>query len=192
MMLRSPRSIRADALVRAVLAAEWPLPVSTGVVEERAGMPRDPVVLRMLNRLASAGKAEKMTVADVKSLYWRLAAPPQVLIAPKLDAPEEITIAVTAEDIRLGEPHSAWRDPVCRAVCRLLGAPVASDMAGTRVSVGADGLDIWPEHGGDAATYLLPDEAIAFIEAFDIAGAGGVTPITFTARRRTEARRGRR
>jgi hypothetical protein len=81
MTLRSPRSIRADALVRAALAAAWPLPVPTGTVEERVGMPRDPVVLRMLNRLAASGKAEKMTVPDVKSLYWRLAAPPQVLLA---------------------------------------------------------------------------------------------------------------
>jgi hypothetical protein len=81
MTLRSPRSIRADALVRAVLAAEWPYPVKTGTVEARAGMPRDPVVLRMLNRLAASGEAEKITRLDVKSLYWRLAAPPQVLLA---------------------------------------------------------------------------------------------------------------
>jgi hypothetical protein len=102
---------------------------------------------------------------------------------PASPAPGEITVAVTAEDIRLGEPRSAWRDPVCRAVCRLLGAPVASDMASTRVSVDAAGLDIWPEHGSDATTYLLPDKAVAFLEAFDLAGAAGVAPLTFTARR---------
>ena len=45
MNVRSPRSMRADALVRAVLAAEWPLPLPTGMFEERIGMPRDPVVL---------------------------------------------------------------------------------------------------------------------------------------------------
>jgi hypothetical protein len=98
-------------------------------------------------------------------------------------APGQITVTVTAEDIRLGEPRSAWRDPVCRAVCRLLGVPVASSMAGTRVSIDASGLDIWPEHGHAAdATYLLPDEAVAFLEAFDVTGEAGVTPLTFTAR----------
>ncbi len=81
MTLRSPRSVRADALVRAVLAAEWPYPVKTGMVEKRAGMPGDPVVLRMLNRMAHAGEAEKIARVDVKFLYWRLTAPPQVLLA---------------------------------------------------------------------------------------------------------------
>ena len=77
MTLRSPRSLRADALVRAVLVAEWPMPVPTGEVEERVGMPGDPVVLRMLNRLASLGKAEKLNVPDMKSRYWRLASCPE-------------------------------------------------------------------------------------------------------------------
>jgi hypothetical protein len=97
--------------------------------------------------------------------------------------PDEITVTVTGEDIRLGQRRSAWRDPICRAVCRLLGVPVASQMAGARASVDASGLDIWPEHGPGAATYALPGEAIAFLEAFDVAGAGGVSPFTFTARR---------
>jgi hypothetical protein len=85
MMLRSPRSIRADALVRAVLAAEWPYPVKTGTVQERAGMPGDRVVLRMLNRMAAGGEAEKISRVDVKSLYWRLTAPPGVLLALEPD-----------------------------------------------------------------------------------------------------------
>lgn len=97
--------------------------------------------------------------------------------------PDEITVTVTAEDIRVGEPKSAWRDAVSRAVCRLLGVPVAEDMASTRVSVDAAGLDIWPEHGNNAVTYLLPDEAVLFLETLDTAGPAGVTPITFTVRR---------
>jgi hypothetical protein len=104
---------------------------------------------------------------------------------PPARPPAEITITVTSEDIRLGEPRSAWRDPVCRAVCRMLGAPVAAAMADTRVSIDAAGLDIWPEPGSpDAAlatTYVLPDDAIAWLEAFDVAGPAGVTPATFTA-----------
>jgi hypothetical protein len=96
--------------------------------------------------------------------------------------PGEITVTVTAEDIRLGEPRSAWRDPICRAVCRLLGAGVAVQMADARVSIDAAGLDIWPEHGHVAATYALPDDAIAFLEAFDAAGPAGVGPFSFTAR----------
>lgn len=93
---------------------------------------------------------------------------------------QELTITVTSEDIRLGEPNSAWRDPVCRAVCRLLGAPVAIDLMDARASVDASGLDIWAETGSDSVTYLLPDEAVAFLEALD-AGAD-VRPFTFTAR----------
>ena len=76
MTLSSPRSRRADALVRAALAAEWPLPVPTRVVEERLGMPGDPVVWRMLARLARRGDAERLTVPDLKSRYWRLSVPP--------------------------------------------------------------------------------------------------------------------
>ena len=40
----------------------------------------------MLNRLASPGEAEKLTVADMKSRYWRLAAPPHPLPVPELGA----------------------------------------------------------------------------------------------------------
>ncbi|MBO0879977.1 MAG: hypothetical protein J2P17_06340 [Mycobacterium sp.] len=76
--LRSPRSVHADALVRAVLAAEWPLPLATGLIGERVGLPGDPVVLRMLNRLASRGEAEKFTFADKRSCYWRLATDEEV------------------------------------------------------------------------------------------------------------------
>jgi hypothetical protein len=102
---------------------------------------------------------------------------------PAGPAPEEITIAVTAEDIRLGEPHSGWRDPICRAVCRLLGVPVADDVADMRVSVDGAGLDIWTEAGDDAVTYLLPDDAVAFLEAFGLDGPAGLGPVTYTARR---------
>lgn len=94
--------------------------------------------------------------------------------------PAEITVTVTAEDIRLGVPGSALCDPICRAVCRFLGTPVFDDMARSRVSIDASGLDIWPDHGNEAVTYELPDEAVTFLETFDITGSAD--PITFTAR----------
>jgi hypothetical protein len=99
--LRSPHSLRADALVRAVLVAQWPLPVPTGEIEERVGMPGDPVVLRMLNRMASLGKAEKLNVPDMKSRYWRLASRPESPLAP---GPQADVEAMTARPVQPRQP----------------------------------------------------------------------------------------
>jgi hypothetical protein len=100
--------------------------------------------------------------------------------------PAAITVTVTPGDIRAGERRSPWRDPVCVAVCRMLGTTVATLMADARASIDGGGLDIWPEPGTpgwqDATTYVLPDEAIAWLEAFDAGGPDAVAPVTFTAR----------
>jgi hypothetical protein len=98
MTLRSHRSIRADALARAALASAWPQPLPTGVIAERIGMPGDPVVLRMLHRLAASGTAEKTTRTDMKSLYWRLTAAPQDLLAPAASAAPGAATARSRKD----------------------------------------------------------------------------------------------
>lgn len=80
----SPLSADATDLILAVLASEYPLPVSTGTVEDRTGFGPQygQLTYRMLNRLARRGEVEKMTIEDFRSRYWRLAAAPAADTVP--------------------------------------------------------------------------------------------------------------
>lgn len=49
----------------------------TTAVAERVSWRYDPAVYRALARLEHRGDIEKITVADMKSRYWRLAKAPQ-------------------------------------------------------------------------------------------------------------------
>ena len=92
-----------------------------------------------------------------------------------MSAPAELVIEVTAEDIRLGEKHSACRCPIARAAARLMGAPLGD----APVAVGGPTMGTyWPDL--TTADYELPASAVSFIEAFDTGDA--VKPFTFTAR----------
>ena len=73
----SPRSVHVTDQILAVLAGEYPLPVPTREVEERTGygIRYGQLTYRLLQRLARRGEVEKITVPDMKSRYWRLAAP---------------------------------------------------------------------------------------------------------------------
>jgi hypothetical protein len=84
----SARSVHATDQVLAVLASEYPLPVSTRMIEERTGYgPRyGQLTYRMLTRLARSGEAGKMTVPDMRSRCSRLAAAPQTVRVPGPDA----------------------------------------------------------------------------------------------------------
>jgi hypothetical protein len=75
----SPRSVHVTDQILAVLAGEWPLPVPTGVIQERTGYAAryGQLTYRMLQRLARRGEAEKITLPDMRSRYWRLAGAPQ-------------------------------------------------------------------------------------------------------------------
>lgn len=98
-----------------------------------------------------------------------------------MSAPAELVIEVTAEDIALGDRGNVCLCPVARAACRLLGVPVPSDEqpVGSVTAYGG-GLDIWRASDCDWDNYLIPQEAVHFIHAFD--SGEEVTPFTFTAR----------
>lgn len=71
----SPLSLHVTDQITAVLRDAWPLPLSTGEIERRTGygIRYGQLTYRMLQRLASRGDAEKVTLPDMKSRYWRLA-----------------------------------------------------------------------------------------------------------------------
>jgi hypothetical protein len=84
----SPRNVHVTDQILAVLASEYPLPVSTPTVEERTGYgPRyGQLTWRMLDRLTRRGEIEKITVPDMKSWYWPFVAPPQTVPRSALNA----------------------------------------------------------------------------------------------------------
>jgi hypothetical protein len=69
----TPRNVAVTDQILAVLSEAYPLPVSTGEVEERTGygIPYGQLTYRMLQRLADLGEIEKITLPDVRSRYWR-------------------------------------------------------------------------------------------------------------------------
>lgn len=73
----SPRSVHVTDQILAVLreAAE---PLPTGEIEKRTGygIRYGQLCYRMLARLERTGQAEKLTLPDMKSRYWRLAGGP--------------------------------------------------------------------------------------------------------------------
>lgn len=74
----NPRSDHVTDQVLAVLASEYPLPVSTGTVADRTGYGSEyrQLVYRTLNRLARRDDVEKIALPDKRSRYWRLADAP--------------------------------------------------------------------------------------------------------------------
>jgi hypothetical protein len=91
----SPLSIHVTDQVLAVLAAEYPVPAPTRLVEDRTGYgPRYGLLTyRMLTRLARRGEAEKITVPNSKSRYWRLTAPPQRQVSTARATPSDAVFA---------------------------------------------------------------------------------------------------
>ena len=71
----SSLSVHVTDQITAVLRDAWPLPLSTGEIEKRTGygIRYGQLTYRMLQRMARAGDAEKITMPDMKSRYWRLA-----------------------------------------------------------------------------------------------------------------------
>ena len=70
----SPLRAEATGRIRAVLADAYPLPLSTGQVEERTGYGAryGQLAYRMLQRLAARHEAEKIHLPDARSCYWRM------------------------------------------------------------------------------------------------------------------------
>jgi hypothetical protein len=110
----SPRSVHVTDQILAVLASEYPLPVSTREIEERTGYGSSygQLTYRMLTRLARRGEAEKITVADMKSRYWRLAAAPRTAPEPyagtQAAAGPEAPGPATSATRQVPDPAAAW------------------------------------------------------------------------------------
>jgi hypothetical protein len=70
----SPLRAEATGRIRAVLADAYPLPLSTGQVEERTGYGAryGQLAYRMLARLAARRDVEKICMPDARSRYWRM------------------------------------------------------------------------------------------------------------------------
>jgi hypothetical protein len=89
------------------------------------------------------------------------------------EPPREVTVTVTADDIRHGERTSCQRCAIARAVNRIPGFSGAS--------VGSDDFAIDLDDGR-YAEYRLPPDATAFVRALDDPDpAARPRPVTFTA-----------
>ena len=69
----TPQNVAVTDQILAVLDEAYPLPASTGEVEERTGygIRYGQLAYRMLQRLADLGEVEKITVPEMRSRYWR-------------------------------------------------------------------------------------------------------------------------
>lgn len=70
----APLSVAVTGQILAVLATEYPLPVSTREVEKRTGYGAryGQLTYLMLQRLARRGEVEKVTLPEMRCRYWRL------------------------------------------------------------------------------------------------------------------------
>jgi hypothetical protein len=92
--------------------------------------------------------------------------------------PGQLTLTVTAADIRNGERHSACNDAVARAAARLISVPRNEQW----VAVGKNTIGIsYPESPDEMFSYDLPLEAREFIAAFDDSPSLEFGSFTFTA-----------
>jgi hypothetical protein len=90
-----------------------------------------------------------------------------------IDIPDELTVEVTAEDIRLGKPSSNCKCAVALALNRIPGVSSAHvEFGGATVTYTLAGVTY------DLA-FNLPEQASDFITAFD--QEEPVEPFTFTA-----------
>jgi hypothetical protein len=93
-----------------------------------------------------------------------------------MELPGDITVTVTQDDIDKGIPEDGCNCPIARAVMRAgLANPVVNED-----SIVIDGVET---DAGLAPLWELPDEAVAFIAAFDDGNTGTLEPFTFTAER---------
>lgn len=85
--------------------------------------------------------------------------------------PETMTVTVTQEDIKVGNPHSGTKCPIARALARHRGR---NPIVGKHTAHFSSPFDGW-------ATYKLPQKAIDFVREFDKGSA--VEPIKFRMRK---------